>query len=57
MKLFGKSQKQFQAYVGNLSAYNMVMNSLTNAIKNREHRNGNNKTPSSRQYRIQTSQL
>jgi len=40
MKLFGKSQKQFQAYVGNISAYHMVMNSLNESIQNREHRTG-----------------
>ena len=40
MKLFGKSQKQYQAYVGNISAYNMVMKSMDDAIENREHRTG-----------------
>ncbi len=40
MKLFGKSQKQYQAYVGNISAYNMVMHSLNEATNNCEHRNG-----------------
>jgi ATP-binding cassette subfamily C protein len=40
MKLFGKSQKQYQAYVGNISAYNMVMNSLHEATKHREYRTG-----------------
>lgn len=40
MKLFGKSQKQFQAYVGNISAYNMVMSSLQEAANHRELRTG-----------------
>ena len=40
MKLFGKSQKQYQAYVGNICAYEMVMQSIDNATKNREHRTG-----------------
>ena len=40
MKLFGKSQKQYQAYVGNIYAYNMVMQSLKDAADNREHRTG-----------------
>lgn len=40
MKLFGKSQKQYQVYVGNISAYHMVMQSMDNAIKNREYRTG-----------------
>ena len=40
MKLFGKSQKQSQAYAGNTSAYNMAMQSMNNAIKNRENRKG-----------------
>ena len=40
MKLFGKSQKQYQTYVGNISAYNMVMKSMDDAIENREHRTG-----------------
>lgn len=40
MKLFGKSQKQIQAYMGNISAYDMVMNSINQATNNREQRSG-----------------
>ena len=40
MKLFGKSQKQYQAYVGNISGYNMAMETLDNAVKHREIRTG-----------------
>lgn len=40
MKLFGKSQKQYRTYVGNISGYNMVIQSLENALKNRETRKG-----------------
>jgi ATP-binding cassette subfamily C protein len=40
MKLFGKSQKQFRTYVGNISGYHMVMQYMNAAIENREQRNG-----------------
>jgi ATP-binding cassette subfamily C protein len=40
MKLFGKSQKQYQVYVGNISAFQVVIRSLNDILKNREHRSG-----------------
>ncbi len=40
MKLFGKSQKQFRTYVGNISGYHMVMQYMNATIENREQRNG-----------------
>lgn len=40
MKLFGKSQKQLRTYVGNISGYDMVMQYIDAAIKNKEVRNG-----------------
>ena len=40
MKLFGKSQKQYQTYMGNISAYNMAMKSLKDTIEHREKRTG-----------------
>lgn len=40
MKLFGKSQKQYQAFVGNLSGYHMVMQSMDDAKKHCEKRTG-----------------
>ena len=40
MKLFGKSQKQFRTYVGNISGYRMVMQYMKATIENREQRNG-----------------
>ena len=43
MKLFGKSQKQYQAYVGNIAGYHMVMQSMNEVVKNREHRQGTKK--------------
>jgi len=40
MKLFGKSQKQFRTYVGNISGYHMVMKYIQAALDNTEKRNG-----------------
>lgn len=40
MKLFGKSQKQFRNYAGNISGYEMVMQRIDSATENREQRNG-----------------
>ncbi len=40
MKLFGKSQKQYQTYIGNISGYHMVMQTMDAAIKNCEQRIG-----------------
>ena len=40
MKLFGKSQKQYRTYVGNIGGYRMVMQYMNAAIENREQRNG-----------------
>ncbi len=40
MKLFGKTQKQYQAYMGNVSAYDMVTSSINDAVRNREQRPG-----------------
>ena len=40
MKLFGKSQKQFRTYVGNISGYHMVMQRINEATTNREQRDG-----------------
>lgn len=40
MKLFGKSQKQFRTYVGNISGYHMVIQRINAAMQNREQRNG-----------------
>jgi ATP-binding cassette subfamily C protein len=40
MKLFGKSQKQFRTYVGNISGYHMVMQYMNATIENREQRHG-----------------
>ena len=43
MKLFGKSQKQYQSFVGNISGYHMVMQCMNDALQNREHRTGTKK--------------
>ena len=40
MKLFGKSQRQYRVYVGNIGGYRMVMQYINAAIENREKRNG-----------------
>jgi len=40
MKLFGKSQKQFRTYVGNIGGYEMVMQYINAAIQNKEIRSG-----------------
>lgn len=43
MKLFGSSHKQYQAYVGNVSGYHLAMESIAEAMKNRENRSGTKK--------------
>ena len=43
MKLFGKSQKQLRTYVGNISGYEMVMQYIDAATKNKEQCNGTKK--------------
>lgn len=43
MKLFAKSQKQYQAFLANVSGYDMVIDSMKNALDHREHRTGTRK--------------
>ena len=44
MKLFGKSQKQYQSFVGNVTGYHLVMGAMNEAaIENRERRIGSKK--------------
>jgi ATP-binding cassette subfamily C protein len=40
MKLFGKSYKQYQSYVGNISAFEKLTKTMNNAISHREQREG-----------------
>ena len=40
MKLFGKSQKQLQVFLGNINAYHMVIQTMANVKQNREKRDG-----------------
>lgn len=43
MKLFSKSQKQYQTFAGNISGYHMVMQTLDDAMNNLECRTGTKK--------------
>lgn len=43
MKLFGSSHKQYQVFVANVSGYQLAMESINEAAKNREHRSGTKK--------------
>jgi len=40
MKLFGKSQKQYQTFAGNIGAYRLAMQSISEAADNLEKRTG-----------------
>lgn len=40
MKLFGKAQKNYQSFAGNIDGFERVRNTIDNTTKNKEHRNG-----------------